>query len=336
MSLSVRPALIPACAVLIASACGTPPERPLPQTGTVRGTLEVTPGTRGSAWLFLFPPDEGFPLTQALPEEVTAVSDVTLRGGEPRFLFAEVPPNAYRLWGFLDTNLDFEPDIDVLGGPGAGDRVARAVTVNVERGSEVETVLAIGDHVRHEPPAFTVLTGETNVIELPAAISGLERIELRADALGVLDPRRTGFVVSLADEPQPAIAGVDTQLYPRLYLRFLRRPGQVVPLDEDGHPAEVILPLLFDPGPYLALLGQDRQAEVVTSRLTAFVLPQAQAITGAQGVTPLDAIPVGDYELWVVHESGQFWRMPNDLATEKAAHLGGPFTSQATRFRVTR
>lgn len=172
--------------------------------------------------------------------------------------------------------------------------MARGETVSVERGSEVETVLAIGEHVRHEPPAFTVLTGETNVIELPAAITGLERIELRSDALGVLDPRRTGFVVSLPDEPQPAFAGLETQLFPQLYLRFLRRPGQMVPLDEDGQPAEVILPLLFDPGPYLALLGQDR------------------------------------------HESGQFWRMPNDLATEKAAHLGGPFASQGTRFRVTR
>ena len=352
---------VPPTALLIASvllgACSPPPERELPETGTVRGALQLTEGSRGSAWLFLYPPGTGYPLTQAFPEEVTAVSDVGLRDRDARFLFANVPPNAYRLWGFLDTNRNFEPDIDVLGGPGAGDRVAAGVELSVERGSELETLLPITEHVRYEPPSFTVLTDEPSepalVIEFSAAITGLERLELRADPLGILDPRRTGFVVSLPDAtgapdepggantpPPQTPTAVDTQLYPQLYLRFLRKPGQVVPLDSEGNPAEVIIPLLFDPGPYLALLAEDREAEIVTDRLTAFLLPQAQAITHerARGrvVTALDAIPVGDYELWVVSESGQFWRMPNGLASEKSEHLGGPFPSQGTRFRVTR
>ena len=113
----------------------------------------------------------------------------------------------------------------------------------------------------------------------------------------------------------------------------------MVPLDSRGDPAEVIIPLAFDPGPYLAVLAGDPSREIVTDRLTAFVLPQAQAITfEKQGrvVTPMSAVPVGEYELWVVSESGQFWRMPNDLSTDKAAHLGGPRVSQGVRFRVAR
>ena len=326
------------------AACGSP-EPILESMGQVRGQVQVSAGSRGDAWLFLYPPGQGFPLTQAFPEEVTAVSDVRLSSGDGRFTFARVPPNAYRLWGFLDTNGDFEPDIDVLGGPGAGDRVSDGVEVSVERGGTSEVDLALTRHLLHEPPAFVLDDPNAReVIELPAQLLGIHRLELRADALGLLDPRRTGFVVSLGDSDADGVADDGDgdglpDLFPQLYLRFLRRPGQVVPLDSRGDPAEVILPLAFDPGPYLAVLAQDPSRQLITDRLTAFVLPQAQAITfEAQGrvVTPMDAVPVGDWELWAVSESGQFWRIPNDLGTDKAAHLGGRRASQDVRFRVVR
>jgi hypothetical protein len=331
--------------VLWACACSGP-EPQHGRDGTVRGALTVSAGTRGGAWLFLYPPGQGFPTTQAFPEQVTAVSDVRLKEGDTRFVFAQVPPNPYRLWGFLDTNLDFEPNIDVLGGPGAGDRVAQGLELNVEPGADLEVAFALSTHLRHEPPAFRIERDvQGDEVVLPSAPGNVLRFELRADALGILDERRSGFVVGLGDADGDGVADDDNgdgvpDLFPQVYLRFLRRPGQVVPLGPDGQPAEVIVPLVFDPGPYLALLANDPAQEVVADRLTAFVLPQAQAITWEKGrgrvVTPMDAIPVGEYELWVVSESGQFWRVPNDLGGLDARHLGGPFASQATRFRFVR
>ena len=109
---------------LLLCACGGPRVE-TGREGRVTGTLDVTPGTRGNAWVFLYPPDQGPPLTQSYPEQATAVSDVRIKAGDTRFTFAQVEPNTYRLWGFLDTNADFQTEIDVLGGPGAGDRGRR-------------------------------------------------------------------------------------------------------------------------------------------------------------------------------------------------------------------
>lgn len=329
-------------AVAVATACGGPRV----QTGRearIRGTLEVSGGARGDGWVFLYAPGEGPPLTQSYPDEVTAVPDVRVKEGDTGFLFAAIEPNAYRLWAFLDTNLDFQTDIDVLGGPGAGDRVSGGVELNLQPGQVATAALAVRGYVPHEPPAFVidgVAGGAT--LELPDRPSGIIQLDLRSDALGVLDPRRTGFVVGLGDADEDGVAddangdGIP-DLFPQVYLRFLRRPGQVVPTDSRGNPAEVIVPLAFNPGPFLALLANDPAQTVVTDRLLCFVLPQAQAVTWepphGRTVTPMDAIPVGEYELWVVQESGQFWRIPNDLRTERAERLGGPFGSQGISFR---
>ena len=103
-----------------------------------------------------------------------------------------------------------------------------------------------------------------------------------------------------------------------------------MPLDSRGHPAEVIVPFAFNPGPFLVSLAGDPSKELIVDQLDAVMLPQAQAVTFEPGrgrvVTPMDAIPVGDYELWVEHESGQMWRLPNGLGTK--------LPSQAHRFRV--
>lgn len=285
--------------------------------------------------MFLYPPGAGFPLTQAIPDRVTAVPDLRLKEGDGHYLFADLGPDTYRLWAFLDTHRNFQPDIDVLGGPGAGDRIAEGTELNLQPGEHAVVDLPVDRHVLHEPPAF-VLDGVApgTTVDLPDRPEGLIAFDLHASDLGVLDPARTAFVVGLGDD---ANADGVPDLYPQIYLRLLRRPGQVVPVDPQGRPAEVIVPLAFNPGPFLALLAGDPSRDVVVDTLEAVVLPQAQAITFEPGkgrvVTPLDAIPVGDYELWVVSESGQFWRMPNDLGTDAATDLGGPFASQRIAFR---
>ena len=319
---------------LVVSACGGP-STPTKREGEIRGTVRVSEGSRGSAWLFLYPRGQGYPLTQAIPDRVTAVPDLRLANGDTGFVFSRVEPNAYRLWGFLDTNLNFDPDVDVLGGPGAGDRVAVGEEVNLQPGEALSIDLTPSQFVQHEPPAFTLAQVDPGTtVELADQPSGVVTLELSASDLGILDPQRTGFVVGLGDADGDGVAddangdGIP-DLFPQIYLRFLRKPGQVVPLDSKGNPAEVIVPLAFSPGAFLAQLAGDPKKDIVVDRLQTALIPQAQAITFEAGrgrvVTAMDAIPVGDYELWVVSESGQFWRMPNDLRNS--------MPTQAVRFR---
>lgn len=336
------PRNVGALLVAMLTACGGPsPE--VRREGQLEGRVQVSPSTRGDGWVFLYPPGAGYPLTQAFPERVTAVPDLRLSSGDARYLFAEVEPNPYRLWAFVDTNRDFSADIDVLGGPGAGDRVASGVELNLQPGEDASVDLPVNEHVLHEPPAFVINRVEPgSMLELPDQPNGVIALDLVSHDLGVLRPDRTVFVVGLGDADGDGVAddsnadGVP-DLFPQIYLRFLRRPGQVVPLDPKGTPAEVIVPLAFNPGPFLAALAGDPSKDVVVDSLQAAVIPQAQAITHEPGrgrvVTAMDAIPVGEYELWVVNESGQFWRLPNDLRGEAAAGLGGPFPTQGVQFR---
>lgn len=112
------------------------------------------------------------------------------------------------------------------------------------------------------------------------------------------------------------------ELWPQVFLRFVPRPGQTVPAEQ------VVIPIAFNPLPFLTTLGSDVASEVVAEQLLGFVVPQAQAVSAEGGqvsTTSLDAIPVGDYELVVVEATGQVWRVPNAL--------GSSLPSQSVRFR---
>jgi hypothetical protein len=107
-----------------------------------------------------------------------------------------------------------------------------------------------------------------------------------------------------------------------------------VPLDSRGRPAQVIVPLVPNPTPFLTLLQEDVGREVAAELLQLFVVPLAQAITEEPGqgrvVATLGAIPVGDYELWALNDEGGVWFIPNALGRRS----GDPLASQGLRFRV--
>ena len=55
---------------------------------------------------------------------------------------------------------------------------------------------------------------------------------------------------------------------------------------------------------------------MIADRLQAVVLGALQVVTdgsGHQTVTALSSPPVGSYELVIVAQGGQFWRVPNQL-----------------------
>jgi len=330
-------------AAVLMLGCKPLPALPEP-LGRVEGSLSSLGAGRGTAWLFLYPPDEGPPNSQAVPRYVTAVPEVRIALGDGRYVFSGVAPGAYRLWGFLDTNNDFRTDVDVLAQPGAGDRPLEARAVEVTAGESSEQAVTPLPPYRHPPPAFRVDTAAT-LLELPdqplvpVTLTLLAENVFGGSGQGEAPPAR--FAVSLLDadgDGQPDDANGDglPDLSPQLFLRFVPKPGQTVPTDASGLRLEVIVPLIYNPAPFLLALNGDLSREVVAPQLQALLVPPAQSLTPRPGLPPLahalGAIPVGDYEVWAVARSGQFWRIPNGLGAS-AADFPGSVQGQALAFR---
>lgn len=302
--------------ILIVAGCGP---RPAPERRTVEGAL-ATPAD-GDGYVFLYEPGEGPPANPGVPRYATGVSDARLQQGDGRFVFADVAPGQYRLWGFVDADRNVRLAPDVLAQPGAGDRALVAREVEVIDRLVLPDAIELGAQYAHEPPSFQVAgaVDELVLTDLPLAPVSLQLIQ---DDVEVYDPTRGGFVISPVDADGDGTADDANgdglpDLSPQLFLRFRPRPGQPVPLNNDGTQADVVVPFAFNPAAFLVTLGQDPAAELVVSELTVFMIPQAQAVFRAEGgrrlTVALDAIPVGDYELVVLSETGQLWRIPNGL-----------------------
>lgn len=319
--------------IVLLTACGNPQRGPR-REAELSGRVETTPGARGDAYVFLYAPGEGPPENLSSPRFVGGVSDVEVADGGARYLFSNLAPNPYRVWSFLDVDRNFDGEVDVLSQPGAGDRVGRGVEINVQPSDRFEQNVSPTQHVSLEPPALHLEGLDGGALELSDSISGVVSFTLVADALDRLDATRIGFAVSLVDRDRDGSADDINgdqipDVYPRTFLRWLPKPGQVTPADVEG---DVLLPLAFDPIPFLTSLSNDPEREVIVDRLNVFLVAQAQVVENQKGagqrIVSLPAIPPGDYELLVVHESGQFWKLPNGL--------GATIPSQAFRFSVVR
>jgi hypothetical protein len=131
-----------------------------------------------------------------------------------------------------------------------------------------------------------------------------------------LDPKRVAFRVGLVDadkDGRPDDANGDglPELTLQLLLRLVPKPGQV----KEG--ASVVVPVVINPAPFTAALGNDVTLELAVDRLQGFIFNQAQEVTmgadGEQQLTPLGTAPAGNYELVLLAADGRFWRIPNDL-----------------------
>jgi hypothetical protein len=307
----------------------------------VEGHVRLAGPARGDAYLFLFAPDEAPPEKRGVPRHVAAVSEVRLASGDARFRFSEVGPDVYRLWGFLDANGDADLTVDVLAQPGAGDWVPESsVELNVQPGQVLPVDLGLSRRVKRPLPAFQVVDqAEGGVVELTDSATEIVSFTVKSEGSGVLRGDAPRFFVRLADAegdgtPDDVNGDGVFDLWPQFFLRFVPRPGQTVPLDNRGRPAQVIVPLLPNATPFLASLGGDASREVAVESLQLFVIPSAQSIIEEPGkgrvVTTLGAVPVGEYELWALNDEGGFWFVPNGLGRRTVDPLPG----QALRFRV--
>jgi hypothetical protein len=291
----------------------------------------VVKGAPGDAWLFLYQPGQGFPGQPAVPKYASAVSAGRRAEGQGDYVFAQVAPNPYRLWGFVDANGNFDPSIDVLAQPGAGDRVGRGLELNLQPGKVHSEAIELTELVQREPPAFH-LEGVTDELVLDAQPNSTTALTVVADtAGGRLDGKKGGFVIGLVDADQngqPDDADNDgiPDLSLQLILRFLPRPGQV------AKDATVIVPVVINPAPFLAALNGSLTERVVVDRIQGYVVPQAQELVATGGkpakITPLGQPLPGEYELVALTAGGQYWRMPNGLK--------GVLPEQGVRFHFDR
>jgi len=191
--------------------------------------------------------------------------------------------------------------------------------------------LTIDEPVLTEPPAF-VFEGEAdNDVLLDPALDAVTPLTLVSDSVGRFDAKKVAFTFGLVDanadgRPDDTNGDGTPDLSTQLFLRWLPRPGQVA----EG--TTVIVPLVFDPSPFVRTLQGRLGTTVTANRLQVVMVPQAQALsTGTDGgaqITPFGAPQAGDYELVLLTASGQFWRMPNQL--------GRDVPTQATRLHIDR
>jgi hypothetical protein len=297
------------------AGCTTPSEtQVLDRTGVVSGPITTT--AEGDAWLFLYRPGEGPPGAPAEPRAVSAVSAKRLQS-DPRYVIANVKPNAYRLFGLIDVDSDFDGTVDVLSQPTAGDRVSTPVDLQSQPGRGAIVPIEIDTPVFTEPPAFSLEGQADNDVVLDFALDAITPLTLVADPLGHFDPKKVGFTFGLVDangdlRPDDADGDGTPDLSLQVFLRWLPRPGQVA---ED---TTVIVPLVFDPSPFLRTLEGRLGVTVTAGRLQVVMVPLAQALgplaDGGTGLTPFGPPPAGDYELVALAAGGQFWRLPNQLA----------------------
>lgn len=318
-----------ALALLLTTACGPTDPQTLRPVAVVEGPLATPPGVGGDAWLFLYRPSEGPPGEPAFPVVVTAVgADRLARTG--RYVFGEVAANPWRLWGFLDVDGDFRGDVDVLAQPTAGDRTGAGVDFNLQPGRALELPYEASTLVDFEPPSFRVENAAGDTFGLDADGLMPTVVNLVADGLGRFDAARSGFPIGLLDvDGDGRPDDLDGDRVPDLtltaFLRWRPLPGQHT-ADSD-----VVVPLLFNPAPFLTRLEGRVSTRLLVDRLSMTVVPEAQEVRRRAGRRELQSFgppPVGEYELIVLAGGGQFWRLPNQL--------GPQHSSQALRFRVER
>jgi hypothetical protein len=315
--------------LLVTAACaGLEEGGTLSKAARVQGVVD---GAGGDAWLFLCPPGLGFPGAPAVPHYATAASAGRRLTGDNSYVFAQVDANPYRLWAFVDVDRNFDPEIDVLAQPGAGDRVGAGLELNLQPGKTQVEAVKLEGLIAQEPPAFR-LEGVGTEVVLDAQPNATTALTLIADDVGRrLDPRKIGFPIGLVDankDGRPDDANNDSvpDLSLQLVLRFLPRPGQV----KAG--ASVVVPVVINPAPFLTALNGSVTAVVVVDRIQGYVVPQAQQLESSPGrpdvITPLGQPPPGEYELVALAASGQFWRIPNGLR--------GVLAEQGVRFHFDR
>lgn len=210
-------------------------------------------------------------------------------------------------------------------------------------------------------PVFAVPTAQEGppVLTLDGPQLAVDLVATPLEA-GVVQQAQPGFLVRFVDDNgdgQPDDANGDgvPETWPRVVVRKLAGahplvdendldrnglldaegadyehvdPGSGATVGADGKPDLVVLAAGFDVSEYAAQLvdaqGRVKATPTLVPRLRLVV--RARALDGSVPGAPavLKAVPAGDWSLTVIQQTGQTWRVPNELAPGLGDALGLP------------
>ena len=93
----------------------------------------------------------------------------------------------------------------------------------------------------------------------------------------------------------------------------------------------VVLAAGFDPTEYAAQLfnsmGKVKQTPTPVTHLKLVIRPAAFDASDPRAPAMLSTMPAGDYAITVIQQTGQTWRVPNELAPGLGDAIGLPVVS---------
>ncbi len=304
-------------------ACEPPPvfatadKRQNTQLARIEGRVIVSTAARGNVIVFLFdaakpPPPQGAGRPVAftvVPEERVFASATASPPFAAPFSFSLVGPGRYLLRGFVDANRDFVPWYSVTSEVNTGD-------VGGAFGSVVEVTV---DEAGAPVPVLDVPVSFGDAAKVPVdrpvfEVAAASMLQLSAQAPSAIE------LVS-----RPIVAPFIAQAQPVFLARLVDQDGDgAADLGPDGRP-------FF--WPRVSVQKVDDTSVTIAAHVDLTTL-MAQLLDGSGRVkaapTPLHSLPLiieaapvkGRYALTVIQETGQTWRLPNELAPGVAEPLG--------------
>jgi hypothetical protein len=201
-------------------------------------------------------------------------------------------------------------------------------------------------------PIFSVSGGAESVI-----VSGQPKvIELQATPIdeGVMNQPTPAFMVRFVDDngdgvPDDANGDGIPEVWPRVVVRKLAQDRSPL-IDEndldkngvvdaegedyehangekDGKPDVVVLAAGFDVTEYAAQLvdgmGKVKPTPTIVPHLKLVLQPRAFDVSTPTSPQQLRGVPIGDYAITVIQQTGQTWRVPNELGLDGADAIAG-------------
>lgn len=340
--------------LLLATGCVSP-DAPAPTSAELRGTLNVAPeAAPGDAFVFLYAGNDGpLPRGSGRPVQLSAIPQPRGFQGappDPDFTFATVDPGRYRLRGIVDARQLFDPYVDVLAQPFAGDTDVGLTDVQLAAGQRADVEVGPSATVPWDPPMFTVDAPSSGAVTLTSDSQSFTVMHVKVSPLPFGDASRTAFLYGNADSDRDGAlddfnGDGQPDVYPAVVLQRIPQASDGPEFRApDGGPLTILLPsATVQPDP----VGRDEQVTTPFGTLRAVnglyilippiaVVAEGLDAAGKPVTRRLPALPVGQYAITVVQATGQYWQVPNGLAPGGlfSDHHGGPYATQVARISV--
>ena len=336
-------------ALLALAACASP-DAPHTDAAQLRGAVPAAGASRGDVYVFLYDALDGpLPKGSGRPAQLSAIPEPRAFEGAPPdadYVFAQVPSGAYLLRALVDARGLFDPFIEVMAQPFAGDFEVGPASARLA-GEDARVDLTGGTPTAWDPPIFTIDAPTAGAVKLTPSSTHFTIMHLKIDTLPFARADDAAFLYGAADAdgdgaPDDFNGDGLADTYPEVLLRRLPAPDDGPEFSwPDGGPLDIVIPAAtVQPDP----LGRENEfvgTLQAVNGLYALIPPAAFVslgpdATGHLRTRRLPSLPLGEYAVTVIQATGQFWQVPNGLSLGApfAGQLGGPFPTQKANVRV--